>query len=347
MSSTARKVPGRRQAGLSMVEMIISLAIAALLIAGMTQVFLGTRASHEMHNSLSRAQESTRFAHMFLSRELRQAGALGCLSATTDPVVHLAVAPDDLLYGHFGSAGVHGFASPGDVPTDVTDEMALRGAGGAPAEDDSEVLLVRGAPLGPGVTTNDDEERQSADEAVNVFVDNGPDLERINEGDIIAITDCVRGVVVQVADTNLQTGNINFRDGNTLNDFTGTTPFPDGMEANADVVAITPRAYYVAPNPDGEPALYRRRANGNAEEMVAGVERLAFEYLVGDDYEFADDVADWRNVEAVRVTAIVSDERPGLRDGDEAEVIPFPGGDLEFDDGRIRLVLSTTAGLRN
>ena len=332
-----------RQRGLSIVEVMISLAIGAILVAGMTQVFVSVRTSYVLQDSLSRLQENARFAEHFLSRELRQAGALGCLSAAADPVVHLDVEDDDLLFGQFGRAGVQGFASPGDVPGTIT----LTGAGGSEARDDSEVLVVRGVGMAPGVTTNDDDEKQSADAAVNVFVDGGAlERSRISAGDIIAITDCSRGVVVQVADTNTTAGTINFRSGGTMNHYPGSTrPFPDGMRPNADVVAISTRIYYVAPNPEGEPALYRRVGNDPPQELVAGVERMAFEYLENGEYIPAGEVDDWQAVEAVRAEMLLRDRRENLREGNQD--IVFMGQPETFEDGRMRLLVHSTVASRN
>jgi type IV pilus assembly protein PilW len=106
--------------------------------------------------------------------------------------------------------------------------------------------------------------------------------------------------------------------------------------------------YYLRNNPAGEPALYRKRANTAAEELVEGVENMQITF--GEDttqvsvptcpedgcsanaYFSADDVTDWNRVVSVRLT--LSMRTPSTQAG--------VGG-----DGRIRKTFTTTIAVRN
>ena len=68
----------KKQQGMTIIEIMIALAIGAFLIAGVMQVYLGSRQSFRMLDSLSRMQENGRFAMEFISRDIRLAGFREC-----------------------------------------------------------------------------------------------------------------------------------------------------------------------------------------------------------------------------------------------------------------------------
>lgn len=70
----------RSQKGLSLIELMVSLAIGALLLLGLVQVFSATNVSAQMGTALSRVQENGRFALDFMRADLRMAGHMGCTS---------------------------------------------------------------------------------------------------------------------------------------------------------------------------------------------------------------------------------------------------------------------------
>lgn len=63
-----------RQRGLTLVEIMVALVISLFLLAGLLQMFIGTRQSSRVQENLSRVQENGRFAIDFLSRNIRLAG---------------------------------------------------------------------------------------------------------------------------------------------------------------------------------------------------------------------------------------------------------------------------------
>ncbi|MCP5419136.1 MAG: PilW family protein [Gammaproteobacteria bacterium] len=73
MSAMTRMFP-KKQRGLTLIEIMIALALGLMLIAGLLQLFVGTRQSFRMQENLSRVQESGRYALEYLSRSLRLAG---------------------------------------------------------------------------------------------------------------------------------------------------------------------------------------------------------------------------------------------------------------------------------
>ena len=70
------------QAGVSLIELMIALLIAALISLGLVQIFGASSATSQMTEGLSRVQENGRFASQFLQRQLRMVGFMGCGSDT-------------------------------------------------------------------------------------------------------------------------------------------------------------------------------------------------------------------------------------------------------------------------
>lgn len=68
----------KKQQGMTLIEIMIALAIGTFLMAGVMQIYLGSRQSFRMLDSLSRMQENGRFAMEFIDRDIRLAGFREC-----------------------------------------------------------------------------------------------------------------------------------------------------------------------------------------------------------------------------------------------------------------------------
>ena len=64
----------QRQTGFSLVELMISVTIGLVLIAGVAQVFVGSQQAYRTHDGVGRIQENGRFAIELMSRQIRLAG---------------------------------------------------------------------------------------------------------------------------------------------------------------------------------------------------------------------------------------------------------------------------------
>ena len=85
----------RRQAGLSLVEMMIALTIGFMIIAGVGYLYLGSRQAFRTQDSLTAIQENARFALATMSHDIRMAGYMGCgnLSNITPNIIASAISP--------------------------------------------------------------------------------------------------------------------------------------------------------------------------------------------------------------------------------------------------------------
>ncbi|MGK2914322.1 MAG: PilW family protein, partial [Porticoccaceae bacterium] len=70
-------VARRAQQGLSLVEVMVSLTLGLILIAGVGKIYLSGKQTYRMQEAQSRLQESARFALEILTNDIRKAGFMG------------------------------------------------------------------------------------------------------------------------------------------------------------------------------------------------------------------------------------------------------------------------------
>ncbi|MGQ0620029.1 MAG: PilW family protein [Panacagrimonas sp.] len=85
----SKKLPApTRRCGFSLVELMISMAIGLLVLAGVATVFLGSRQTYRTQDSMGQVQESGRFLSYLMVPYVRQAGFLPDPLVQTDPADH-------------------------------------------------------------------------------------------------------------------------------------------------------------------------------------------------------------------------------------------------------------------
>lgn len=72
--NTYSLLPDRHQKGLSLVEILVALMISAFMIAGVIQLFIGSKQTYRSNDALSRIQENGRFILEAISRDIRMTG---------------------------------------------------------------------------------------------------------------------------------------------------------------------------------------------------------------------------------------------------------------------------------
>jgi type IV pilus assembly protein PilW len=91
--------PARRrceQAGMTLIELMISLALGLLVIAAAISIFLASREAHRDTESLSRIQENARIAFDLMHRSMREAGGIPCGAGANS--ISYAVTPGAAWY---------------------------------------------------------------------------------------------------------------------------------------------------------------------------------------------------------------------------------------------------------
>jgi type IV pilus assembly protein PilW len=332
----------RRQRGLTLVELMVSLVISSLLLAGVGQIYLSSRQTYRINEGLSRVQENGRFAMEFLSHDIRMADFWGCTNGIGQVTNNLdpanGGANQQYDFGSGGLAGIDGGA-PG-----ASDTIILRGAFG-------EGLNVQ-PPFGP---------QASADVKV-------PPNSGLSQGDILIVSDCTQADIFQITNSNPDTsGQLVHNTGNTVapGNYNASNPGCPGANAHclskvysdeAQVFRVRTIVYTIGPGASGQPALFRQEGANNLE-LVDGV--TSMQVLYGEDtdapgapgygtadyYVRADQVTDMENVVSLQISLLTQSYDGNLTGS--AQTYTYDGQTLDPGDDRLYQVFNSTVTIRN
>ncbi|MCW7755246.1 PilW family protein [Desulfobotulus sp. H1] len=352
----------KSRSGITLVELLVTLAVAMLLGTGIYQVFAGTVRSYSTNEALARLQEDGRMALAFLRSEIQGAGYLGCLS---DPdTVESGLNNPDFFAVNF-TRGIYGLeASAENTWRDSAGEVSPTATGlnamalDPPPLTGSDILVIRGMlPIGQPMTLTG-----SMDSDGNFTVDSLPEgLLQEDGGDILMVADCHTAVIFQTTSCS-DTGVIARGPTSDLVPGNASVPLAGGFSTGAEVFVPQTQIFYVANDPiTNIPSLFSmsRPTRSLADLVISGVDNFQVRYGVdtnGDGmvngYVNANAVTDWGRVLSVRFglllrTPLISDPNApadaGTYDvsGNGATDFTAPG------DRRMRMVFSGTVGLRN
>lgn len=331
-----------RARGMSLVELMIAMTLGLILVAGVLQIFLSTRAAYRVQDSVMRRQENLRYVTYLLTRDVRMAGYRGCLRDTGN-VVNTLNTPTSFLYNF--SVPIQGFEATGGAWAPALDASITSVVAG------TDVITVRSI-SDPDVYVTQSMVSASVDIKTNPL---NPYPFEI--GDTVLISDCGGAAIFQI--TNLTTagafGNIVHNTGGTLvpGNFSQDLGrrYPDGSQ----LMRIRTVSYFIRASAKGTgPALWRRIAGRPPEELAEGVENLQALYgedtdndQVPDAWRKANAVTQWRNVTAVRVGLLVASPNSGTSEPDARAFVVLDENIGPRNDRRVRSVVTTTVALRN
>lgn len=316
--------------GVTLLELMIALALGAIVSLGAVQLFDASQRSASLGEGQARLQENGRFALAFLREAVRSAGLAPCAGLTPTLRSTLQGGTGDEPPPRFAlGAGLGGFdgGDRGFAPSLTGNDLGLDAAN---LRAGSDVLVVRGF-QGEGLRLVSDMPEPSS----VLFTEPPADPALFASGAVLLISDCRRGTIFQ-----LQSAGFTGR-GFRLTRTRGANPSPgnfttdlyfDGspFAAGATLQAVSVRSFFIAPGVgennrgDAPPTLYQKRA-GAAEALVEGVEDLQLRFAVDQDgdgvpeqYLSAGSVADFATVRAVELSVLatsvdaVSDEGDGI-----------------------------------
>lgn len=325
----------RRSHGMSLVELLVAIALGAVLLGGATTLFVNNRATYNITNDMARMQENARFALETMVKDLRMAGYVGCFAgARTNEVKNRTGSGPGVLWDL--TFPLEGYDP--DQPGALGDTWQPSGNDGtAPADTDLDVsqfgipadLERVGDPAIPSdaITMryldghrNDDDGNGTPDLQLTNSVYSG-DLDLVldnvdfaavgwRDGQPAALSDC--GSVDVFLITNDPTADGFVQAGDLSRAFD-----PVNLALFAPAVGVR---YFVRVNPDNVPSLYRGSIDNvfpvveRADELVDGVDTLQVLYGLDTD---GDDIienfapasamaaADWGAVIAVRFALLM------------------------------------------
>ena len=368
----------KKSAGLSLVELLVSMAVGLIIISGAIIVYIDQINSSKRIAAYSQLQESGRVALDMIERDLHMSAFTGCFS-TNDEINNVL---GDTLPGSFQpEQGIQGWEA-NDTPYSETIANVLSttelvetnngnwaSSGGnsldtLSAVPNSDILRVWSAGntefTVSAITTSG---------ASPVLTATGSD--KIEEGDFLILSDCTNADIVQACLLEEDGSNkkITLSEGcspgnnNSISLKTNATQNPS-LSILRGTAYIVSKANGVVRNP---PSLFRAELNkagggvGDMMEVVEGVESMQILYgenLDGDNlqsvdaYVTADNVTDWANVISVRVTLLVQSINDNLSEGPTPYIfngVTYSGVDDNPSpaDNRLRRVFTRTITLRN
>lgn len=343
----------KRQCGLSLVELMISIALGLMLMAGVVQMLLTTKASYASQQSLSRIQETGRMAMEFIGRDLRMASVVGCVRVLTPG----KTTPNVIDPFNYNLGGMHrnfliglaGYDSPTALTaTGVTLAQAI---GTMIPAADSDILVIRGAtdrgfPLALSNAAN----------TLTVFRNGVPIsdncIDGLCQGGVAVVSDCDSGRIFKVNTLAAVGDNVTITHNENWDLSVNPGPSVYDDDPETFVYPIHTFVYFVAPGVSGEPSLWQRTDRGAALELVEGVERIQFTYRTSNSavasFVAASTLsaADWADVEAVRVDMVVRGAEAHALESVQSYTFPGDAAVTTPGDKRIRQLFSNTFSIR-
>lgn len=292
-----KRAHGRKHVeGLSLIEILVALAISAILVLGLVEVFAASRTAYQLSSGLARVQENGRFALDFLQRDIRMAGHMGCVNDQARFLPGNVTPSRPALASTFLTAADQAAANYAAAPEALRFDMGIEGydakiGGNGAVTGSGSTITLATAPakataatawqpqLSAGLFAALKNPVQNSDVVVlryfapqgaqmatfspgdpaTITVD-GSQAARLTEGDanpaLFGITDCINAAVFQ-ASAALAAGTITVAtSGLNKSGLLGSQSFVQGQ---AIVYRAESIVYYVGINDSGNPSLYRLR----------------------------------------------------------------------------------------
>lgn len=326
-----------KQVGLSLIELMISITLGLVLMAGVVQMFVSSKSVFTTQQSMSRIQETGRLAIEFLSRDIRMAGFYGCFRPNKDRKLQNDALVINSLYGNFGEA-IRGYASG----TALTTAQRAYLTGGT-IQANTNVLVLRSASPTPRIIN-----APNTDTTLRVFSTqakaNGC-VDGMCENDAAVASDCFRARVFQVRALTSAGSNLTIEHPDNWNLATDIT----ASYSSGEVLPMNTTSYFIATGASGAPSLWQKLNQKTAVEVLEGVEKITYKFATESNatYRNVGSITDWSEVNSVRIFVVarsiennaVPEPQPYVVDG----VTTTPA----LPDRYMRQVFTATVGLRS
>ena len=327
--------------GFSILEMLVALALSAMLLGGVVAMFLGSRTSYAAAERLSQIHEKGRYALDEMIRDVRGAGFRGC--AREQPVVMSTLHAERWAAWDFLDAPIRGFQYSDDEQWGPDFDLAY-------APDlvvGSDVLLVRVPRRNVESVRLVSSMRTDAD----ALKTDAASSTKLAPGDVLLAHNCdARSyfMISAIADGVIEHEPL--AGGNE------TASLGYAYSPPTELTAVQTTMYYVAPSRSGDAStsLWRRTGAEAPQELAAGVEQMQLQFGVDasgdgapDELLTAEAVKDWRAVRTVSIALLVHSTQ-GTTSKTAAE--EFQLLDVRVaaaDHGRLRKSFVATAAPRN
>lgn len=300
---TPRLLPTAR--GFTIIELMVSLLLGLIVIAGVSSVFLANLRSYQTSEAIGSIQSNARIAFELMARDIRQAGLTGCNSSSPRIANVLNSGPhknNDKWWAKWSKA-VSGYDGGTTDPA-----VALGTDEGERVSGTDSIGLLGGQGAGLSVATHD---ASASSMTVNTSGD------YLADGDIIIVCDPNHAAILQIATAPVSSTTLGYSAGSGTpgncstglgypTDCSSTTGNTYTFGLNSRVLKLGAHDWYIGTNPVEGRSLYRISVDSGvatATEMVRNVIDMQITYHEGVSatYKDAADVGSWSNVNAVRI----------------------------------------------
>lgn len=344
----------KHQSGFSLVELMVAITVGLILMTGVVQMFLSSKTVFTTQQGISRVQETGRLAIEFLSKDIREAGYMGCMSRTG--IHYFSTLKDANNFEVDFETGIQAFNG---MPTNA-DGSAIDPAPLSPKPIEGTPSLVIRSANGVGVSVESDNNNNNL-WAFNPLGETGKDCySGICNEDILIVTDCAKARVFQTNNVQgsgdpmkINHSNADMTPGNKYPTWGGDkAPPSEQFGAGSEIIKIRTLVYYIAENPETKrPGLYLKEGFAPAFELLEGVENMSLQFGVDTNADARVDntvdiagVGNWGSVIAVQLELVV--QSPDDNVIPETQKYTFAGELVDPKDKRIRQVFNTTVGIR-
>lgn len=313
--------------GFTLVELMVALTISLIILAVVVTIFASSHATYTLEEGKARTQEAGRFSMEFLAQDIRMAGYAGCTSKLTlgtpsgsggnnvancpSGTICNIVSPSSAAV-NMDPAGLKGYAytgSGGQALSDWTPNLPSDFFSAGEVKPYTDVVVIQHASsLGTHLTGN-----TTPINANIQIIKTASIAGQLQAGDILMLSDCKSADVFQANNVSNGTTTVTIAhtNGNTQNFLTHL------YDNSAELMKLVSRAYYIALNPNGEPALWRKDLTNvsgvptvTSQELVEGIEYMRITYGedtdatpngVANRYRTANNVSSWAKVVDARV----------------------------------------------
>lgn len=349
----------KKQFGLSLVELMISITLGLILMAGVIQVFLSSKTVFTTQQGMSRIQETGRLAIDFIGRDLRMSSYYGCVN-TIDPAETNSFKITNTLTGltglHMGfehgligyTVSLSGSTVTSTLPNGVEADLGTNFDIQAP----SDILVIRGSNERgiPIPSTNPSTATTAMGYTPETSLTGGC-VEGFCNGGIAVITNCQQGRFFKISATPVISSN--------LITLTHADTWPTSVSASAptlpdiytagNILPVHTIVYFVAKASGNTiPSLWQQTDGQTPIEILQGVENLSLRYRASTPsatYQAAASVTNWDAITSVQVEILVR----GLeqRSLDDVQPYTFAGATVTPTDRIIRKVFKATFSIRS
>ncbi|MCW5654104.1 PilW family protein [Hydrogenophaga sp.] len=305
---SSRQMGRRRQAGFSIVELMVALVLGLLLIGGVINIFMTNQQTFRTNEDLGRLQENARISFELMAREVRQAGGNLCGASLMANVLNNS---GTAWWADWAAGVLQGFdndqVATGIVATNNAISSRVAGT-------DAIRVLSGGMFDGVTITAHDADAAQiTLNTADHGFATD--DYVVVCDGQSAALaklTNATSGTSANVLHANGAGATDNCSKGlGYPTDCSSATGNSRSFQPGGFVTRYTASTWYVGNNQRGGRSLFRANATG-MEEIAEGVRDMQLDYLLRNtatgvldsNWVKADAITDWTTGATAQVVAV-------------------------------------------